>query len=50
MTEPMRSRSATTSGAPGVEKARNTVRQKATGKYLFTFFFCKVQLLSQMGL
>uniref|UniRef100_A0A8D1FFP3 Rap-GAP domain-containing protein n=1 Tax=Sus scrofa TaxID=9823 RepID=A0A8D1FFP3_PIG len=32
MTEPMRFRSATTSGAPGVEKARNIVRQKATGK------------------
>lgn len=30
----MRFRSATTSGAPGVEKARNTVRQKATGKCL----------------
>ncbi|KAF6284758.1 Ral GTPase activating protein catalytic subunit alpha 2 [Rhinolophus ferrumequinum] len=30
VTEPMRFRSATTSGAPGVEKARNTVRQKAT--------------------
>ncbi|XP_072554846.1 ral GTPase-activating protein subunit alpha-2 isoform X2 [Paramormyrops kingsleyae] len=30
--EPMRSRSATTSGAPGVEKARNSVRQKATAK------------------
>ncbi|XP_023587168.1 ral GTPase-activating protein subunit alpha-2 isoform X3 [Trichechus manatus latirostris] len=29
-TEPMRFRSATTSGAPGVEKARNVVRQKAT--------------------
>ncbi|MBN3301758.1 RGPA2 protein, partial [Amia calva] len=29
--EPMRFRSATTSGAPGVEKARNIVRQKATG-------------------
>uniref|UniRef100_A0A8C9SXG2 Ral GTPase activating protein catalytic subunit alpha 2 n=1 Tax=Scleropages formosus TaxID=113540 RepID=A0A8C9SXG2_SCLFO len=29
--EPMRFRSATTSGAPGVEKARNSVRQKATG-------------------
>ncbi|KAK5608547.1 Ral GTPase-activating protein subunit alpha-2 [Crenichthys baileyi] len=28
--EPMRIRSATTSGAPGVEKARNTVRQKAS--------------------
>uniref|UniRef100_A0A452SIK5 Ral GTPase activating protein catalytic subunit alpha 2 n=1 Tax=Ursus americanus TaxID=9643 RepID=A0A452SIK5_URSAM len=28
--EPMRSRSATTSGAPGAEKARNIVRQKAT--------------------
>ncbi|XP_063247342.1 ral GTPase-activating protein subunit alpha-2 isoform X2 [Prinia subflava] len=28
--EPMRFRSATTSGAPGVEKARNTVRQRAT--------------------
>ncbi|KAJ8392987.1 hypothetical protein AAFF_G00068910, partial [Aldrovandia affinis] len=28
--EPMRFRSATTSGAPGVEKARNSVRQKAT--------------------
>ncbi|XP_040303782.1 ral GTPase-activating protein subunit alpha-2 isoform X2 [Herpailurus yagouaroundi] len=32
VTEPMRSRSATTSGAPGVEKARNIVRQKATAK------------------
>jgi len=31
--EPMRIRSATTSGAPGVEKARNNVRQKASGKY-----------------
>ncbi|XP_026973896.1 ral GTPase-activating protein subunit alpha-2 isoform X2 [Sagmatias obliquidens] len=30
--EPMRFRSATTSGAPGVEKARNVVRQKATGQ------------------
>ncbi|XP_059978376.1 ral GTPase-activating protein subunit alpha-2 isoform X3 [Lagenorhynchus albirostris] len=30
--EPMRFRSATTSGAPGVEKARNIVRQKATGQ------------------
>ncbi|XP_036273705.1 ral GTPase-activating protein subunit alpha-2 isoform X3 [Pipistrellus kuhlii] len=30
MTEPMRFRSATTSGAPGVEKARNIIRQKAT--------------------
>ncbi|XP_075452355.1 ral GTPase-activating protein subunit alpha-2 isoform X4 [Ascaphus truei] len=30
--EPMRFRSATTSGAPGVEKARNLVRQKATAK------------------
>ncbi|XP_047200750.1 ral GTPase-activating protein subunit alpha-2 isoform X7 [Girardinichthys multiradiatus] len=30
--EPMRIRSATTSGAPGVEKARNTVRQKASAK------------------
>uniref|UniRef100_A0AAX7SW65 Rap-GAP domain-containing protein n=1 Tax=Astatotilapia calliptera TaxID=8154 RepID=A0AAX7SW65_ASTCA len=28
--EPMRTRSATTSGAPGVEKARNNVRQKAS--------------------
>ncbi|KAJ8341807.1 hypothetical protein SKAU_G00340980 [Synaphobranchus kaupii] len=28
--EPMRFRSATTSGAPGVEKARNSVRQKAS--------------------
>ncbi|XP_062346719.1 ral GTPase-activating protein subunit alpha-2 [Cinclus cinclus] len=28
--EPMRFRSATTSGAPGVEKARNLVRQRAT--------------------
>ncbi|XP_078145493.1 ral GTPase-activating protein subunit alpha-2 isoform X3 [Centroberyx gerrardi] len=28
--EPMRFRSATTSGAPGVEKARNNVRQKAS--------------------
>ncbi|XP_053700335.1 ral GTPase-activating protein subunit alpha-2 isoform X3 [Synchiropus splendidus] len=31
-TEPMRVRSATTSGAPGVEKARNNVRQKASAK------------------
>lgn len=31
--EPMRIRSATTSGAPGVEKARNNVRQKASGKH-----------------
>ncbi|XP_066869908.1 ral GTPase-activating protein subunit alpha-2 isoform X9 [Kogia breviceps] len=30
--EPMRFRSATTSGAPGVEKARNIIRQKATGQ------------------
>ncbi|KAM4040885.1 ral GTPase-activating protein subunit alpha-2 isoform 1-T1 [Anomaloglossus baeobatrachus] len=30
--EPMRFRSATTSGAPGVEKARNIVRQKASAK------------------
>ncbi|XP_055977699.1 ral GTPase-activating protein subunit alpha-2 [Sorex fumeus] len=30
--EPMRFRSATTSGAPGVEKARNIVRQKTTAK------------------
>jgi len=29
--EPMRIRSATTSGAPGVENARNNVRQKASG-------------------
>uniref|UniRef100_A0A452SIN8 Ral GTPase activating protein catalytic subunit alpha 2 n=1 Tax=Ursus americanus TaxID=9643 RepID=A0A452SIN8_URSAM len=36
--EPMRSRSATTSGAPGAEKARNIVRQKATGKCLFKCF------------
>lgn len=32
--EPMRIRSATTSGAPGVETARNNVRQKASGKNL----------------
>uniref|UniRef100_A0A8C0ZBW0 Ral GTPase activating protein catalytic subunit alpha 2 n=1 Tax=Cyanistes caeruleus TaxID=156563 RepID=A0A8C0ZBW0_CYACU len=30
--EPMRFRSATTSGAPGVEKARSIVRQRATGE------------------
>lgn len=30
VTEPMRFRSATTSGAPGAEKARNIVRQRAT--------------------
>ncbi|XP_069464171.1 ral GTPase-activating protein subunit alpha-2 isoform X2 [Ambystoma mexicanum] len=30
--EPMRFRSATTTGAPGVEKARSMVRQKATAK------------------
>uniref|UniRef100_A0A3Q2XZM8 Ral GTPase activating protein catalytic subunit alpha 2 n=1 Tax=Hippocampus comes TaxID=109280 RepID=A0A3Q2XZM8_HIPCM len=33
--EPMRIRSATTSGAPGVEKARSIVRQKASGRDLF---------------
>ncbi|XP_069090445.1 ral GTPase-activating protein subunit alpha-2 isoform X2 [Pleurodeles waltl] len=32
--EPMRFRSATTTGAPGVEKARSIVRQKATGSIL----------------
>uniref|UniRef100_A0AAQ5XRL2 Rap-GAP domain-containing protein n=1 Tax=Amphiprion ocellaris TaxID=80972 RepID=A0AAQ5XRL2_AMPOC len=32
--EPMRIRSATTSGAPGVETARNNVRQKASGEYV----------------
>uniref|UniRef100_A0A673C253 Rap-GAP domain-containing protein n=1 Tax=Sphaeramia orbicularis TaxID=375764 RepID=A0A673C253_9TELE len=32
--EPMRIRSATTSGAPGVETARNNVRQKASGKHI----------------
>uniref|UniRef100_A0A3Q0T283 Ral GTPase activating protein catalytic subunit alpha 2 n=1 Tax=Amphilophus citrinellus TaxID=61819 RepID=A0A3Q0T283_AMPCI len=37
--EPMRIRSATTSGAPGVEKARNNVRQKASGE-------CNVTLMS----
>ncbi|XP_034267645.1 ral GTPase-activating protein subunit alpha-2 isoform X2 [Pantherophis guttatus] len=30
--EPMRFRSATTSGVPGIEKARNTVRQRTTAK------------------
>lgn len=30
--EPMRIRSATTTGAPAVEKARNSVRQKASGQ------------------
>ncbi|XP_043400065.1 ral GTPase-activating protein subunit alpha-2 isoform X3 [Chelonia mydas] len=30
--EPMRFRSATTSGAPGIEKARNIVRQRATAE------------------
>ncbi|KAJ0008846.1 hypothetical protein NQD34_016261 [Periophthalmus magnuspinnatus] len=35
--EPMRIRSATTSGAPGVEKARNNVRQKANGKHYIQF-------------
>uniref|UniRef100_A0A7N8X647 Ral GTPase activating protein catalytic subunit alpha 2 n=1 Tax=Mastacembelus armatus TaxID=205130 RepID=A0A7N8X647_9TELE len=34
--EPMRIRSATTSGAPGVEKARNNVRQKASGNLFLT--------------
>lgn len=29
--EPMRFRSATTSGIPGIEKARNTVCQRTTG-------------------
>uniref|UniRef100_A0A8C2TZX9 Ral GTPase activating protein catalytic subunit alpha 2 n=1 Tax=Coturnix japonica TaxID=93934 RepID=A0A8C2TZX9_COTJA len=33
--EPMRFRSATTSGAPGVEKARNIVRQRKSYKYIF---------------
>uniref|UniRef100_A0AAX7VDM2 Rap-GAP domain-containing protein n=1 Tax=Astatotilapia calliptera TaxID=8154 RepID=A0AAX7VDM2_ASTCA len=36
--EPMRTRSATTSGAPGVEKARNNVRQKAPFEASFAFF------------
>uniref|UniRef100_A0A8C7TY67 Ral GTPase activating protein catalytic subunit alpha 2 n=1 Tax=Oncorhynchus mykiss TaxID=8022 RepID=A0A8C7TY67_ONCMY len=36
--EPMRFRSATTSGAPGVEKARNNVRQKATGEHTHTCY------------
>lgn len=36
--EPMRIRSATTSGAPGVEKARDSVRQKASGKHEEIFF------------
>uniref|UniRef100_A0A3P9LAX5 Ral GTPase activating protein catalytic alpha subunit 2 n=1 Tax=Oryzias latipes TaxID=8090 RepID=A0A3P9LAX5_ORYLA len=39
--EPMRIRSATTSGAPGVENARNIVRQKACGLTKFN--------LSQLG-
>uniref|UniRef100_A0A7N8XE12 Ral GTPase activating protein catalytic subunit alpha 2 n=1 Tax=Mastacembelus armatus TaxID=205130 RepID=A0A7N8XE12_9TELE len=39
--EPMRIRSATTSGAPGVEKARNNVRQKASAQSLHgSVFFC----------
>uniref|UniRef100_A0A8C7SXL0 Ral GTPase activating protein catalytic subunit alpha 2 n=1 Tax=Oncorhynchus mykiss TaxID=8022 RepID=A0A8C7SXL0_ONCMY len=42
--EPMRFRSATTSGAPGVEKARNNVRQKATE---FTAVFHPSHTLSQ---
>uniref|UniRef100_A0A3P8TXG7 Ral GTPase activating protein catalytic subunit alpha 2 n=1 Tax=Amphiprion percula TaxID=161767 RepID=A0A3P8TXG7_AMPPE len=35
--EPMRIRSATTSGAPGVETARNNVRQKASGDCLYIY-------------
>lgn len=49
--EPMRIRSATTSGAPGVEKARNNVRQKASGKYLWynsvailAAYYCIIQV------
>uniref|UniRef100_A0A674AWN6 Ral GTPase activating protein catalytic subunit alpha 2 n=1 Tax=Salmo trutta TaxID=8032 RepID=A0A674AWN6_SALTR len=45
--EPMRFRSATTSGAPGVEKARNNVRQKATGehtRYYNEVTFCQCQM------
>uniref|UniRef100_A0A8C8FPI6 Rap-GAP domain-containing protein n=1 Tax=Oncorhynchus tshawytscha TaxID=74940 RepID=A0A8C8FPI6_ONCTS len=40
--EPMRFRSATTSGAPGVEKARNNVRQKATGEHTHTCYYNEV--------
>uniref|UniRef100_A0AAZ3PHI9 Rap-GAP domain-containing protein n=1 Tax=Oncorhynchus tshawytscha TaxID=74940 RepID=A0AAZ3PHI9_ONCTS len=45
--EPMRFRSATTSGAPGVEKARNNVRQKATGEHTHYYnevTFCQCQM------
>lgn len=42
--EPMRFRSATTTGAPAVEKARNIVRQKASGK--LTLFLCVLSKLS----
>uniref|UniRef100_A0A7N6FIS7 Rap-GAP domain-containing protein n=1 Tax=Anabas testudineus TaxID=64144 RepID=A0A7N6FIS7_ANATE len=35
--EPMRIRSATTSGAPGVETARNNVRQKASDYYYWPY-------------
>lgn len=37
--EPMRIRSATTTGAPAVEKARNNVRQKASGQSTHHFDF-----------
>uniref|UniRef100_A0A671MIX4 Rap-GAP domain-containing protein n=1 Tax=Sinocyclocheilus anshuiensis TaxID=1608454 RepID=A0A671MIX4_9TELE len=43
--EPMRFRSATTTGAPAVEKARNNVRQKAS-EILFFFLSCILFCLS----
>uniref|UniRef100_A0A665VIC7 Ral GTPase activating protein, alpha subunit 2 (catalytic) n=1 Tax=Echeneis naucrates TaxID=173247 RepID=A0A665VIC7_ECHNA len=44
--EPMRIRSATTSGAPGVEKARNNVRQKASGKFFIFPYAASILLVS----
>uniref|UniRef100_A0A672J9X0 Rap-GAP domain-containing protein n=1 Tax=Salarias fasciatus TaxID=181472 RepID=A0A672J9X0_SALFA len=47
--EPMRIRSATTSGAPGVEKARNNVRQKASVPHLDLFAFLCMNLLTLLA-
>uniref|UniRef100_A0A3B4DNH4 Rap-GAP domain-containing protein n=1 Tax=Pygocentrus nattereri TaxID=42514 RepID=A0A3B4DNH4_PYGNA len=43
--EPMRFRSATTTGAPAVEKARNNVRQKASGQSITSTLICTSSFL-----
>uniref|UniRef100_A0A7N6BD31 Rap-GAP domain-containing protein n=1 Tax=Anabas testudineus TaxID=64144 RepID=A0A7N6BD31_ANATE len=48
--EPMRIRSATTSGAPGVETARNNVRQKASASVLyFLHWLCPLSTSFALG-